>query len=281
MATEPTCVGTNAGGTAVQDYMTALHARLAAAPGDFTVDNVVGSPVTSFTLTHTTGFQMNYRVSGGVILSLIAPSGGIANSAAPGTPTGAYAEDTILPAPSGTSTRYQFAQYGDAFLFLVNDTTNLFSVYGIHMGKIRVVNDGADVSGGLGTLAYLPTNSASSMAFTWFSTNGTAGNRKCYMRYAAAAWGSPSLLQAPGSYSGQVTARLGDLPCQLPDAGAAPMASSATRGVFKYLRVDTTTTAGAPLSVLPDGGSNQGWLRINNTNSTTRMVALWNDTVTP
>jgi hypothetical protein len=281
MATVPTCVAGNAAGVAIQDYMTVLHARCAAAPGDFAVANVVGSPVTSFTLTHTLGFQINFRVSGGAILSVIAPAGGIANSAAPGTPTNAYTEDTFIPSPSGTSTRYQFAQYGDAILFAINGSANTFSIYASHTGKIRVVNDGADATGGLGLLAYIPNPVTGTTAFNWFCTNATGSNRKSHIRVAAGTWADPVIPISIGNYTTQIAARLGDLPVAVPDSGAPAASTSPVRGVFRYLRIDTTTTAGAALSVLPDGGSNQGWLRLADTATTTRLVALWNDTVTP
>lgn len=281
MATVPTCVAGNAAGTAIQDYMTVLHARCAAAPGDFTVANVVGSPVTSFTLTHTSGFQINFRVSGGAILAVIAPAGGISNSASPGTPTNAYTEDTFIPSPSGTSTRYQFSMYGDAILFAINNAANTASIYASHIGKIRVVNSGADATAGLGVLAGSPNPVVASTAFAWFCTNATASNRRSHIRIAAGTWADPAIPITISSYSTQIAERLSDIPVSLPDSGTPSVSTSPVRGVFRYLRVDTTTTAGAALSVLPDGGSNQGWLRLADTATTTRLVALWNDTVTP
>jgi hypothetical protein len=58
-------------------------------------------------------------------------------------------------------------------------------------------------------------------------------------------------------------------------------ASSAQRGLLRYIQADTTTTAGAPLSVKPSSATNQGWLRVNNSATTTRMVILWNKLTTP
>lgn len=282
--TIPTCSSGNAAGTAIQDYMTAFHAAFAAAPGQFTLQNVVGAPVTSFTVLHTDGWQINYRVSGGAILSLIAPVGGIANSAAPGTPTNAYAEDTLIPSPSGTSTRWQFAQYGDAIFFAINGSANTFSVYGIHQGAIYAPGDADSVTRGLGTLAYIPsgdTNAIGTTAFIWFGTNGTAGNRKSYLRIAAGTWPGPTLPNAPSTYSTQIAGFLASLAPVAPDSGTPAAASNPIRGLLRYVQADTTTTAGAPLSVKPSSSTNQGWLRLNNSATTTRMVALWNKLVTP
>ena len=282
--TIPTCASGNAAGTAIQDYMTSFHAAFAAAPGSFTICNVVGSPVTSFTATHTYGWQINYRVSGGAILSLIAPVGGIANSASPGTPTNAYAEDTLIPSPSGTSTRWQFAQYGDAVFFAINGTANTFSLYGLHQGAIYAPGDADSVTRGLGTLAYLPCGDASALlstAFQWFSVNSTASNRKSYLRTAAGTWPSPTLPLGPNSYTIQVAAILAVLAACAPDSGTPASNTSPQRGLLRYVQVDTTTTAGAPLSVKPSSATNQGWLRVNSSATTTRMVILWNKLTTP
>jgi hypothetical protein len=283
-ATIPTCSSGNAAGTAIQNYMTSFHAAFAAAPGSFTIGNVVGSPVTSFTATHTDGWQINYRVSGGAILSLIAPSGGIANSASPGTPSNAYAEDTLIPSPSGTSTRWQFAQYGDAIFFAINGSANTFSVYGIHQGAIYAPGDADSVTRGLGTLAYIPcgdSNALLTTAFFWFGTNATAGNRKSYLRIAAGTWPSPTLPSGPSAYITQIAGFIASLTICAPDSGTPVSASSAQRGLLRYIQADTTTTAGNPLSVKPSLATDQGWLRINNSAAATRMVALWNKQVTP
>lgn len=277
----PTCSSGNAAGTTIQDYMTAFHAAFAAAPGDFTLENVVGSPVTSFTATHLDGWQINYRVSGGTILSVIAPDGGIANSAAPGTPTNAYAEDTAIPSPSGTSTRWQFAQYDDAIFFAINGTANTFSQYAIHQGAIYAPGDADSVTRGLGTLAYLPADTSASTAFIWSCTSGTAGNRKSYLRLAAGTWASPVFPLTLSNYNTQVASVIVNLPVCTPDTGAPSNISSPCRGLYRYLQVDTTTTAGTPLSVRPSLATNQGWMRLNNSASATRQVILWNKLVTP
>lgn len=279
--TIPTCASGNAGGTAIQDYMTAFHAAFAAAPGQFTLQNVVGSPVTSFTVLHTDGWQINYRVSGGAILSLIAPSGGISNSAAPGTPTNAYAEDTLIPSPSGTSTRWQFAQYGDAVFFGINGTANTFSQYAIHQGAIYAPGDADSVTRGLGTLAYIPADTSSTTAFTWHCTNATASNRKSYLRLALGTWAASVFPIALVNFATQVASVIVNMPMAAPDSGAPATTSSPCRGLYRYLQIDTTTTAGLPLSVKPSSSTDQGWMRLHNAASATRQVVLWNKLVTP
>jgi hypothetical protein len=283
-ATVPDCIATNAAGTTIQDYMTSFHASWVSEPGAFSLLNVVGSPVTSFTVQHASGKQINYRVSGGAILSLIAPSGGVTNSATPGTPSGAYAEDTLIPAPTGTSSRFQFAQYGDAILLTINGSANTFSAYGIHQGGIYAPGDADDDTDGWGTLAYIPcgdVNANGSTAFFWFTVNATAGNRKSYLRRSATAWASPTIHLAPSVFSTQIAKIITTLGIAAPDSGTPAIANSPLRGLLKYIQADTTTTAGNPLSVKPSLATDQGWLRINNSAAATRMVALWNKTVTP
>lgn len=277
----PTCSSGNAAGTTIQDYMTAFHAAFAAAPGQFTIENVVGAPVTSFTATHLDGWQINYRVSGGTILSVIAPEGGISDSAAPGTPTNAYAEDVALPSPSGTSTRWQFAQYDDAIFFAINIAANTYSQYAIHQGSIYAPGDADSVTRGLGTLAYLPSDTSASTAFFWHCTNSTASNRKSYLRLALATWSASVFPTALVNFSTQTASVIVNLPMNAPDTGAPATTSSPTRGLYRYLQVDTTTVAGAPLSVRPSTATNQGWLRLNNSATATRQAILWNKLTTP
>lgn len=280
--TVPLCFAGNAGGTAIQDYMTAFHARLAAAPGNFIIENVVGGGTpTSYTLKYSDGWQINHRVSAGEIKSLIAPAGGIINSAAPGTPTNAYPEDTLIPAPSGTGTRFQFAQYSDAFFFAANVAANTHSAFAVHQGRVLNRNNAVDPLNGLGTFAYLPTQQAASSAFEWFSIQATPSNRKSYLRVGTAVWGNVSIPRSLFSVITQTDERIGMVPLIAPDSGTPNAAASQTRGAARYLGEDSTTAAGMPLTVVPSTDSNQGWLRINSANSSTRLTILWDKTVTP
>jgi hypothetical protein len=263
--------------------MTSFYNAFLADPGGFTLRLVVGGATpTSFTATHSEGWEINYRMSAGTILSLINPSGGISNSAAPGTPTNAYAEDVLLPVVSATATRWQFAQYGDAVFFAINGSAGTFSAYAFHQGKIRISNNEASTAQGLGTLAYLPADAAAGTPGAWYNTSATAGSRKSYIRYALSAWGQPAIPVGFVGFAVQVGARLGDMALTVADAGVQPSTSSSPiRGVLRYLRADTTTTAPVPLSVLPSDTTNQGWLRLNSSAAATRQVILWDKLVTP
>lgn len=279
-ASIPVCSSGNAAGVAIQDYMTVFAAEFAAAPGQFTISNVVGSPVTSFTATHLDGWQINYRVSGGTILSVFAPDGGIANSAAPGTPSNSYAEDVLLPAPSGTSTRWQFAQYGDAVFFAINGSANTFTQYAIHQGAIYSTGDADSGSRGLGTLAYLPTDTSAATSFVWHCTSGSAVSRKSYIRINTSTWAGPAFPISLVNLTQNITGKLCSQIVLAPDSGA-PSTFQPIRGLYRYLQIDTSTTAGLPLSVLPSTASNQAWLRLNNSSTATRQVMLWNKLITP
>lgn len=282
-ATVPMSVGANAAGTALQDYVTALYNQLVAAPGDFTISNVVGGGTpTSWTLTHADGWQINYRVSGGTLLSLIAPDGGISDSASPGTPTNASPEDVVLPAVTGTTTRYQFCMYDDAILFAINATGNTHSAYSFHHGRILNRNNAVDPLNGLGVLAYLPNDAGGSTLFEWATISSTAGSRKSWIRIGTSTWANCTWASAPSGVGVLTAERIGNsVGCKAPDSGAPSTATSLTRGVFRYLGEDSSSPAGNPLSVVPAVGSNQGWLRLKSSSATTRLVALWDKLVTP
>lgn len=276
----PSSASGNAAGTAIQDYMTAFHAAFAAEPGDFTLENVVGAPVTSFTATHLDGWQINYRVSAGTILSVIAPEGGIANSASPGVPTNAYTEDTIIPSPSGTSTRWQFAQYGDAIFFAINGSADTFSVYAFHQGAIYAPGDADSTTRGLGSLAYIPADTFAATAAFWHCTSATVGSKKSYLRIGTSLWNAPAFPVALVNFTQNIIGKLCNYPVIAADSGATSQFSPA-RGLYRYLQIDTSTAAGLPLSVLPSTASNQGWMRLSNGASATRQVILWDKMVTP
>ena len=113
--TIPTCAVLTAGGTAIQDYVTTLYTWWASNLGNFTFSNITDSPVTSWTATHTVGWQLNFRVSGSTLLCMVAPNAGIANSSAP---VSANSTEVIaLPNPSATATRCYVALYDDAIFF--------------------------------------------------------------------------------------------------------------------------------------------------------------------
>lgn len=282
-ATVPVSVGANAAGTALQDYVTALYNQIVAEPGGFTISNVVGGGTpTSWTITHTDGWQINYRVSGGALLSLIAPEGGIANSASPGTPTNGSPEDVLIPSPSGTGTRYQYCQYGDAILFAINASANTHSAYAFHHGRILNRNNAVDPLKGLGVLAYLINDSTAATAFEWLNSNTTGTNRKSWIRIGTSLWWNPVFGTTPSQATLLTAERVStSVAIKVPDSGNPPSASALTRGVFRYLGEDSSSPAGNPLSVAPAVGSDQGWLRLKSSNSTSRLVALWDKQVTP
>lgn len=282
MTTIPTCAKLTAAGTAVGDYLKSLHDWLAANPGNFTIANLVGgaSP-TSFTLEHTDGWQINYRISGGEILSTIDPDGEITDSATPDASANAQPEDAVVPSPTSTSTTMLVARYDDALLWMIKDNTNTFQRYAIHQGKILVPNRASDEAlglDGLGTLAYLPTEAPASTVGDWGCNN--SANSKSYLRVATSTWQTPTYrslssvsdtcgitrFYAPSMFAG--------------DSGSPSTSSDPELGSLKYVTGDGGTTL-SPFAVVPSTSTNQGWLAIDDNNSTTRMRVLWDKTVTP
>lgn len=281
--TIPTCVKLALSGTTAADWIDDFHTWIAANPGNFTVSNAVGSPVTSFTLTHTNGWQINYRLSGGVILSLIAPSGGISDSAAPGTPTNASPEDTLLPAFSGTSATALIARYDDAIFCGIKNSAATALSYAFMQGVVVQITSKTNNSpSGLGVFAYLIDGSPSATAFKWFSVTGTAGNRKSYIQINDTDWASLTVTRnLENVNSAGAGTRFSQEGLAAGSSGDTPSSTSdPCRGVLKYLYADTVTTAAA-FSVDPSSGFDQGQLAVRDITTATRMRVLWDKTVTP
>lgn len=281
--TIPDCASAAAGGTAIGDYSQQLYTFFNAQSGDFTLENVVGGPsaVTSFTATHSDGWQINFRVTGGEILTLIDPDGTIADSASPGTPTNASSEVVFVPSPSGTSANCFYAQYGDAILFAIKNSGNTFPIYCSHVGFIAQphnASDGDIFLDGKGTLGYIPNEQAGSGAGDWGST--IAANSECEIRVAEATWENYTFdsTAAVADTSGNV--RFSAMTIFGANGGNPSASADPNIAIFRYLRIDGGADA-APLNVIPSSASNQAFVRINESLNNTRMVALWNKTVTP
>lgn len=288
MTTIPTCVRLTPAGVTLQDTVTSFHAWLTANPGNFTISNVVGSPVTSFTITHTDGWQQNFRVSGGALLSMIAPTGGIESSAAPGTPTGHSVEDVLLPAFTGTIADVSVARYADALFLSVKATGATHSAFTFHSGRIGLPEDASDAArgiDGLGILAYVIDQSANT-AFSWFTINVTASNRKSKIRAALTTvngWVDPTVRNDVVTQPSTTFANRRFCSVKLvagPPGGVPAQASNADLMALKYIRSDATTSL-LPFQVVPSASTNQAWMAIGGANTNTRLRCLWNKTVTP
>ena len=285
--TVPRAEQINAGGTTTQDFFEEWHAWLSLAPGNFTIENEVGTPITSYTLTHGDGWQVNHELDTGVWYSVIAPDGGIVDSTDPTAAANTSPRDVLLPAIAGTSQLASAILYGDAFFLGLHDAGETHYEYAFHHGKILIPTDLNDPSGngidGLGVFAYLPEESSGSFnAFTWFCTNSTASNRKSYIRVGTSAWATPALDRAPSSISaGPATRKVCSMNVVSGAAGAAPSATNnATIGTTKYFKADVQGAL-VPYSIRASAGSDQGWLSIRNASSTSRMRMLTDKTETP
>lgn len=282
--TIPTCAVLTAAGTTLQDYITVFYNWVTSNPGNFTVSNLVGGATpTSWTLTHTSGFQLNFRVSGGTLLIMIAPNGGIANSAAP---VSAGSVEVIgLPAPSSTSTRAHVARYEDALFFGWTSTTPTHTPNAFLAGRIGAPIQDQDVAAGidgLGILAHTPSDSNSSASNNWYSVNTTRQSRA---RVASTTWAG-GLTYPWGSTIAQSgpTRRFSPVVlCGNPDGTNAPIvANSPILLLSKY----TAWAGGVSDSVTPfalneSAGSNQAWMALNSANAATRHRILWDKTVDP
>lgn len=282
--TIPTCAVLTAAGTTLQDYVTVFYNWVNANPGNFTVSNLVGGATpTSWTLTHASGFQLNFRVSGGTLLIMVAPNGGIANSAAP---VSAGSVEVIgLPAPSGTSTRAHVARYKDALFFGWTSTTPTHTPNAFEVGRIGAPIQDQDVAAGidgLGILAHTPSDSVASSVNNWYTVSATRQSRA---RVASATWAGG--LTAPwGGSIAQSSANRRFSPvvlCGNPDGTNVP--STTTSPILLLSKYNAwaggVSDSVAPFTLNESAGSNQAWMAINNANANTRHRILWDKTVDP
>lgn len=278
--TLPACVRLVAAGATLQDHVTAFHTWITANPGNFSVDNVVGSPVTSFTLTHSSGWQINYRISGGALLTLIAPSGGITNSASPGTPTNAMTEDTAFPALSGTGVRANVARYADAIFWGIQSSGFNSYPYAIMAGRCVDSLEPFDVRWvGLAHFGYLMGGATVATNNAMFTT--AASQRRSKVRILEGAWSSPATIAASFGQTQAARGRFCPLVVQTTLTDATPSASTSPPvGVCAYCRIDTVAAL-APLNVVPSDTTDQGMLSVNDSTSTTRFRVVWDKNVTP
>lgn len=285
--TVPTCAVLTAAGTTLQDYVTAFYVWWAANLGNFTLSNVVGGGTpTSWTATHSSGFQLNFRVSGGTLLVMIAPAGGIASSAAP---VSAGSTEVIgLPAPSGTATRCYVARYEDAIFFGNAVTALTHLVNGFLAGRIGAPVQDQDAAAGvdgLGILAHTPNDASTSSANVWYGIAGSAGSRQSRLRVGTSTWALGLTFPWGGviAQASAVRRFTGVSLCGHPDGSTAP---SATASPLICLSKYTAWAGGAsdsnaPLTLNESVGSNQAWLTLNSTATNTRHRLLWNKTVDP
>lgn len=283
--TVPTCAKVTLSGTTNADLIDGWHDWIVAngAGEGWSVANVVGSPVTSFTAEHSGGGQINYRLTGGEILGMVSPSGGISDSAAPGTPSGAQPEEVFFPAMAGNSDEALFWLQGNSVAIIVKDTGKTYCKYMDYRGKnITTTNIKANGPTGWGSFGYIPTQTAAFTAGSWFTTNSTAVNRKSWIQITDTDWANPTIIRSISSISsaGDGT-RFSQESVVAGSSGDTPAGSSdPARGVLKHIFADTVAS-GLPFSVVPDATVDQAMLRINDSAAATRMCLVWDKFVTP
>lgn len=280
---EPISAVLTSAGTAIQDYMTSL-ATWCASMTNFTRSNVVGSPVTSFTLTHNSlSFQLNFRVSAGNILMGTAPVGGVTDSATPGTPTGWEELVAILGTLASPSTSINVSEEFDAFTFLIKHSSLTYFTEGFHIGKSMVPNfsndadrfiDGHVMAGGV------PNTSNSSTAAHWFTT----ATSRTKIRVGENTWWEAMITSDVGTTALRNSPQ-GERPNPMPvcaDSGSKSTSTSPRFGHMKYLFMMGGSNR-VPLSVKPAATGNQGYMHINRgaSASITNTAIRWNSAVTP
>lgn len=281
MPTVPDAVRRTLGSVTTAALIDDFHTYLAANPGNFTISNVIGSPVTSFTLTHTDSWQINLRLDTADLKIAIAPTGGIADSSAPSATDLSPEEIGILDIAGNATAQYLIAIFDDAITLLTKDSANSFIFEGLHAGKIMTVgraNFPALGRDGLGMLCGKPFDNSGNINGIWFSSATATASRRSKLHIATSRWGSPVIQNLGLVTQSNDSARFPEVPCQAaPDSGTSPSATTSPHaGVMKYITGDCDLST-APLSVINSaaGGSTQAYLALNYTASNTRLRLLW------
>lgn len=282
--TIPTCAALTAGGTAIQNYVTELYTWILANPGNFTVSNAAGGPVSSWTLTHIDGFQLNFRISGTTLLVMIAPDGGIVNSATPGTPTN-YVEVIGLITPSSQSTKCHIARYEDAIYFSYSSSSNNYINSAFLIGRIFAPlqdQDAANGVDGLGILAAVPSDNTAVNQNYWYSSSTT---RQSKARCGGSIWAN-GLTHKDNSGPTQYSAikRFQNVSICGDPSGVA--AASPYSSPIIYMSKYTAWACGPSDSITSyslneSASTNQAWMALTNSVSSTRQRLLWDKTVDP
>jgi hypothetical protein len=269
-----------AGGTTIQDYFTALYSWIVSNPGNFTVENAAGGPVSSFTLTHSQGWQINLRVSAGTVLGMIAPDGGIVNSATPGTPSNYSGEAAFLPAITGTSVNCDVIRCSDALTFCLKPAAETYWSYGFHVGKIFTPDNQNDPTDyfidGLGVLGNIPNLSSGAVGNTWSSS--TPAGYVSRIRVSQNLW-YPCMFENITNITGVSAQGSRPSPYTIVAAGSSMSSFSPNFGRTKYLRRNNTNLA--PFTIVPGVSSTQGWMAYNHLSSNSGNLILWDRTVLP
>jgi hypothetical protein len=218
------------------------------------------------------------------MLLMLAPAGGIANSAAP---TSANNTEVIgLPAPSATSARCLIARYSDAIFFGIHNTTSVSVTSGFLAGRIGAPVQNQDVAAGLdglGILANLPNDASNTTENIWYSTSAILSGRKSRLKISALKYaiGVGAIIMVPTQSA--IERRFS--PVILtgnPNGVGEATTSSPILCLSKY----TAFAAGIGdlipcFSMNISAGTNQAWMAINNSQAGTRHRILWNKTVDP
>ena len=263
-------------GPTTEDFIDDYEGLLSGVGGTWSTTNVIGDPVTSFTLQHTSGFQLNYRMDAGQLLSMIAPVGGIVDSSAPGTPTRHSPESVLLPALAGTQAKALLSIYDDAIITSIKNAAGNASPVAFHHGKplgLPFIRPNGPT--GFGVFAYVPRPNTDSTPYGWFSNAFSAGQRVSWVEVEPGVWRNPGLVRGFDSATTAADAgnRLTYGSVVTGNSGAAPSIANPAQAFLKYVFGDTDAS-NPTFQVIPGDTSDQSILRLSS-NTTTRMGFIW------
>lgn len=242
------------------------------------------------------GQQVNLRKSGTNTIAVgIEPAGTITNpgDSIPTAPTGTSAdwsgEHTWTPTTSlAAGSLLWCIEVDDAFFLLGTDITNTFHMAVLHAGRIAFSTnsagaasagqDGLGFIGGYGTGGILTTGGSGTAG--WMTSTSDCST----IHWATNEWSDhvtqySSVTAADCASTAHTTYR--PLPALFIKANDIEGNSSDQNyGILKYVRNEDSNAL--PKARVDDVDSNQSWIHIYSTNSTTAgPLIIWNKTVTP
>ena len=279
MAISADAAKVTAGGVTAADFITAIYTYVNGTSTRFDVVNyTAGEALTiepAASLDYS--FQLNIRRNGATAFKfLIDPSSGITDegdsSTSPTTSADASAEVgfTLSGTPHAD---LLICETDDAFMFLIQDTTRNFDLFGYQGGLIFSPNDESDPANGIegyGILSGIPRFTASSGTGYMLSTSTTSSTIKIINT-----WMIPAMLTTSGQLHNN---RLESATMQ--KGVPVPLVAYASGPIYfycgnsKYFRLMAYDDKHFP-HVRSELATTEGWVFTNYTNSSDQYVFTW------
>lgn len=278
----PNCAILSPATASLQDHFNALRDFFDATATSFSiVDEVESGGDYSALLVEQGGQQIEIDIDGTSIRCRVDPDGTRASLA--DAPSASASARVAHFSATTYASRAVVAEYPDAFLWLLEDSTGGFYAHGIHAGIVYTpfrTNDPALGISGHGMMGGIPRFTSSTGAGYWLSTTATVTT---LVRVGAANWDRASELTASdtsvANMGGLLDGSLRLPPLVLLSRGAPANTGICRLGLTKYLAMAASLQP--TKSIVPSTNSDQGYLYIRGLAGNGPFLALWDKTVTP